>query len=103
MIISGNDHKINKLFMDNKRITVTSPLLPNLDEFHKMLEDIWERKWITNNGYYHKQLEQALAEYLKVSSARASQILGQLAETKCVIKTDKRSYVFEDLLSKTND
>jgi dTDP-4-amino-4,6-dideoxygalactose transaminase len=66
MIISGNDHKINKLFMDNKRITVTSPLLPNLDEFHKMLEDIWERKWITNNGYYHKQLEQALAEYLKV-------------------------------------
>lgn len=66
MNISGNDHKINKLFMDNKRITVTSPLLPNLDEFHKMLEDIWERKWITNNGYYHKQLEQALAEYLKV-------------------------------------
>lgn len=66
MIISGNDHKINKLFMDNKRITVTSPLLPNLDEFHKMLEDIWDRKWITNNGYYHKQLEQALAEYLKV-------------------------------------
>lgn len=66
MIISGNDHKINELFMDNKRITVTSPLLPNLDEFHKMLEDIWDRKWITNNGYYHKQLEQALAEYLKV-------------------------------------
>lgn len=44
-----------------------------------------------------------LAEYLKVSSARASQILGQLAEMKCVIKTDERSYVFEDLLSKTND
>ncbi len=66
MRISGNDHIINKLFMDNKRITVTSPLLPNLDEFHKLLEDIWDRKWITNNGYYHKQLEQALAEYLKV-------------------------------------
>lgn len=47
-------------------ITVTTPLLPNLDEFHKMLEDIWERKWITNNGHYHKLLEQALTDYLKV-------------------------------------
>ena len=52
--------------MDNNRITVTSPLLPSLDEFHKMLEDIWERKWITNNGHYHKLLEKALADYLKV-------------------------------------
>lgn len=47
-------------------ITVTSPLLPNLDEFHKMLREIWDSKWITNNGQYHKQLETALAEYLKV-------------------------------------
>jgi len=52
--------------MYSKTITVTSPLLPNLDDFHKMLQDIWESKWITNNGSYHKQLEQALAEYLKV-------------------------------------
>ena len=52
--------------MNKDIITVTSPLLPNLDEFHKLLEDIWERKWITNNGHYHNLLEQALAEYLKV-------------------------------------
>ena len=44
-----------------------------------------------------------LADYLKVSSARASQILGQLTEMRCVIRTDERSYVFEDLLSKTNN
>ena len=31
-----------------------------------MLEDIWQRRWVTNNGQYHQQLEQALAEYLKV-------------------------------------
>ena len=48
------------------RITVTSPLLPDLDEFHELLKDIWASKWITNNGSYHKQLEKALAEYLKV-------------------------------------
>ena len=50
----------------NKQITVTSPLLPNLDEFHEMLKEIWASKWITNNGSFHQQLEKALAEYLKV-------------------------------------
>ena len=52
--------------MNNKTITVTSPLLPNLDEFHELLQKIWDSKWITNNGSFHKQLEAALAEYLKV-------------------------------------
>lgn len=52
--------------MDNKKITVTSPLLPDLDEFHEMLKEIWDSKWITNNGSFHKKLEAALAEYLKV-------------------------------------
>ena len=49
-----------------KIITVTSPLLPNLEEYNAMLQDIWSRKWITNNGHYHQQLEKALAEYLGV-------------------------------------
>jgi dTDP-4-amino-4,6-dideoxygalactose transaminase len=52
--------------MDKKIITVTSPLLPSLDDFVPLLEDIWKRKWITNNGHYHQLLEKALAEYLKV-------------------------------------
>ncbi|MEE3384359.1 MAG: DegT/DnrJ/EryC1/StrS family aminotransferase [Prevotella sp.] len=52
--------------MDKNTITVTSPLLPNLDEFHEMLKEIWDSKWITNNGQFHQQLEKALAEYLKV-------------------------------------
>lgn len=52
--------------MDNKLITVTSPLLPNLDDFNEMLKQIWESKWITNNGSFHKQLEKELAAYLKV-------------------------------------
>lgn len=47
-------------------ITVTSPLLPNLDDFNTMLKEIWNSKWITNNGSFHKQLEKELAEYLKV-------------------------------------
>ena len=50
----------------NKQITVTAPLLPNLDEFNEMLRDIWNSKWITNNGQYHKALEEELRKYLKV-------------------------------------
>ena len=52
--------------MDKKIITVTSPLLPNLDDFTKELKKIWDKKWITNNGDYHHQLETELAAYLKV-------------------------------------
>ena len=52
--------------MENKLITVTSPLLPNLDEFQELLKQIWDSKWITNNGQFHKQLEAALREYLGV-------------------------------------
>lgn len=52
--------------MENKLITVTSPLLPSLDDFLPYLQDIWNRKWLTNNGYYHQELEKALCEYLKV-------------------------------------
>lgn len=50
----------------NETITVTSPLLPSLDEFIPYLQQIWDSKWITNNGQFHKQLEAALAEYLGV-------------------------------------
>jgi len=52
--------------MEDKQITVTSPLLPNLDEFNEMLKEIWASKWITNNGQFHKQLEEELCKYLKV-------------------------------------
>lgn len=50
----------------DKQITVTSPLLPSLEEFNDMLRQIWASKWITNNGQFHRQLEKELAEYLKV-------------------------------------
>ena len=52
--------------MDKNIITVTSPLLPNLDDFTAELKKIWDSKWITNNVSFHKELEKALAEYLKV-------------------------------------
>lgn len=52
--------------MDQNQITVTSPLLPDLGDFTALLKEIWDSKWITNNGRFHRQLEKELAEYLKV-------------------------------------
>lgn len=52
--------------MKNNHITVTSPLLPDLDEFNRLLNEIWNSRWVTNMGQFHKQLERSLAEYLKV-------------------------------------
>ena len=51
---------------ENNTITVTSPLLPDLDKFNTFLKEIWENKWITNNGSFHQRLEKELAEYLGV-------------------------------------
>lgn len=48
-------------------IYVTQPALPPLEEFIPYLEQIWENKWLTNNGPFHQQFEQALCEYLGVS------------------------------------
>jgi dTDP-4-amino-4,6-dideoxygalactose transaminase len=50
----------------NEPIYVTQPTLPNLEEFIESLKDIWDSKWLTNNGKYHQELESALAEYLGV-------------------------------------
>lgn len=52
--------------MNNSQITVTSPLLPDLKELNALMQKIWDSKWITNNGSFHRQLEKQLAEYLGV-------------------------------------
>lgn len=52
--------------MNSRKIFVTQPFLPPLDEFIPYLEDIWDSKWLTNMGNYHQQFEKALADYLGV-------------------------------------
>lgn len=51
--------------MENK-ILVTQPDLPPLEELMPYLEQIWENKWLTNNGPFHRQFEKELCEYLQV-------------------------------------
>lgn len=52
--------------MTNNNIYVTQPYLPPLEEFIPYLQQIWDNKWLTNNGPFHQQLEQALCDYLGV-------------------------------------
>lgn len=55
--------------MDNQKasfVPVTQPYLPPLAEFTPYLEQIWNNKWVTNDGPFHHQLEQALCEHLGV-------------------------------------
>ncbi len=52
--------------MSKKPIYVTQPYLPPLEEFIPYLQRIWDSKILTNGGPFHKQLEQALCDYLGV-------------------------------------
>jgi dTDP-4-amino-4,6-dideoxygalactose transaminase len=52
--------------MEFMPVFVTQPSLPPLDEFLPYLKEIWESKWLTNNGTFHQHLEAALAEHLGV-------------------------------------
>ena len=47
-------------------ILVTSPLLPDLQDFVSYLKKIWENKYLTNQGPFHRELEKELCKYLDV-------------------------------------
>jgi dTDP-4-amino-4,6-dideoxygalactose transaminase len=47
-------------------IPVTKPFLPPIDEYNKLIQGIWERQWLTNNGPLVNELELRLKEYLNV-------------------------------------
>ncbi|MEH2228727.1 MAG: DegT/DnrJ/EryC1/StrS family aminotransferase [Nostoc sp.] len=54
----------NKPF--DQPIYVTRPILPSLDRITEKLREIWDSKWLTNNGPQHCLLETQLKNLLKV-------------------------------------
>ena len=50
-------------------IYVTQPVLPDLSEVNKKLENIWKSKWLTNHGEFHNKFEQRLCKTLKVNNS----------------------------------
>src|SRR5699024_125827 len=49
-----------------QKIPVTKPFLPPRQEYERLMDEIWERNWLTNNGPLVQQLEEELEEYLEV-------------------------------------
>lgn len=52
--------------MRKEPIYVTQPFLPPLEEFLPYLQQIWDKKTLTNGGPFHQQLEKSLCDYLGV-------------------------------------
>ncbi len=72
--------------MEKRKILVTRPQMPPLKEFIPLLEDIWDSRWLTNNGKYHEEFEKALAIYLGVPyvSLFANGTLALMAALQCL-------------------
>lgn len=52
----------------DKKIFVTSPLLPDIEDVYSEIREIFDSKWLTNMGEKHKNLELALKNELKVKN-----------------------------------
>ncbi len=51
-----------------KPIYVTRPYLPPLEEFRQGLEEIWENRWLTNNGPILQRFTQELCTFFKTDN-----------------------------------
>ena len=47
-------------------IFITQPRLPSLDHLNTYLEEIWEERWITNNGKFHGIFQDKVKDFLGV-------------------------------------
>lgn len=47
-------------------VYITRPAMPDLDDYVGSLRGIWDRKWLTNDGPLHAELERELSSFLGV-------------------------------------
>jgi len=52
-----------------RRIDVTRPSMPPFEEYVDEIKGIWERRWLTNFGALHCELQEKLCAFLDVPSA----------------------------------
>ncbi|MFY0593573.1 DegT/DnrJ/EryC1/StrS family aminotransferase [Roseivirga sp.] len=51
-------------------ILVTKPFFPERAEYQKYLDQIWDNKWVTNNGPMVKELESSIGRNLKTTKPK---------------------------------
>lgn len=81
-------------------IPVTKPFMPPIDEYQKLVADIWHRQWLTNNGPLVNEFELKLKAHLNLphllfmtNGTVALQIAIKALELKGNIITTPFSYV----------
>lgn len=52
----------------DESIYITRPLLPDLNDVYAKLKDVWDSKWLTNNGPQEGYLKEELKQYLQVEN-----------------------------------
>ncbi|MCB0667341.1 MAG: DegT/DnrJ/EryC1/StrS family aminotransferase [Saprospiraceae bacterium] len=72
--------------MMDEILYVTRPDMPDLQEYVKYLERIWDSRWLTNNGPIHEAFESALCQYLGVKylSLYSNATLALISAFKCL-------------------
>ena len=58
--------RLNEEDTMGKEIFVTQSSMPPFEEYVEMIKPLWEKRWLTNMGDYHKELEEQLKKFLKV-------------------------------------
>jgi len=53
-------------FSFSEPVHISQPTLPSLEDYTKELEQVWENRWLTNNGQAHITLERRIKKYLAV-------------------------------------
>jgi len=46
------------------RIPISKPFLPSREEYHRLVDQIWNNEWLTNNGNFLLKFEDRLREFL---------------------------------------
>jgi dTDP-4-amino-4,6-dideoxygalactose transaminase len=62
---SSIDRIVSEYRLDEP-VYVMRPTMPALEEYTEYLRGIWDRRWLTNDGVLHQELERRLCEYLGV-------------------------------------
>jgi len=67
-LAQGKNHldEFVKTFRLASPVFVTRPNMPALPEYNQYLQQIWDSRWLTNDGQFHQQFEQRLRQYLGV-------------------------------------
>lgn len=52
----------------NKKILVTRSSMPSFEEYCEKIKPLWDSRWLTNHGCYHRELEDELKKYLHVNN-----------------------------------